>query len=115
MKRMIIASRLDSYGNKVPDEDQFAQDFVVTRTYTVYTEDDLDPDFLDYIGTSLSEFEEFGLYKPGRGIVLPVGTKLNYYRVTSSYAYYLLPDYGDIAIAISSDWWYDFKKHVKYV
>ena len=115
MKRYIRSNYYqDAYGNKIPYNDNLKQDFIVNKTYTAFTEEDLDGDIEDITGYELEDYEAAGLYRPGRGVVLKVGTRLNWSHVEfGSYAIYTLPDYGNITIAVLANMFHEFRKHVR--
>lgn len=117
MKRYIKSTRTeyreDWMGNKIPYQEYVEQDFIVNKSFNVYTEDDIRNDIFPILGHTLEEYQAAGLYKPGKGIVLKVGTRLWYKDVDEYYAYYTLCDYGYLPIAISTLWWPDFRRHVK--
>ena len=114
MKRYIKATSLDFWGNKIPDVENVKQDFEVNQSYNVYTEEDLDADFLgDILGADLTDYEDANLYRPGRGIILKVGTPLLFDGISSHYAFYRLPTYNNLKIAVNTGEWFNLRRHVK--
>lgn len=104
----------NEYGNKIPYLNSVKQDFIVNKTYTALTEDDLESDIVDITGYDLADYEDAGLYRPGRGVVLKVGTRLNWVDIEfGRYAIYSLPDYGGICICVLADEFREFRKHVR--